>query len=702
MTSIVIFGTGSSGMRALRAATNRSDIDVVGFSDNDGTRHGSEIEGLPIIPPTQLDATACDFIVLASQFANEIRAGLIDIGIDDKRMITASLNDFPGSMAALARRASYSRHLTLDDGRQIEAGDLPRVLILTYETLNQSHGTGVLVQRYFHDFPADRLFSICHQVTGVPWLQQSLTLSAESSVVEATRNVRQSLLQHEFLPDLVYATAFDEIDLDVLSAVLDVLPRGIPVIQHFMDYMPHNAATFERLFVALSDRITQTWALTDGMARDLQERYGFPVQHVTALHQEPPTSFKQTYASPGPHFRSVILGNLWQPWMLPMIDRVWTACMEQRPGLRPIEWFVHPLRAQAILDAGYALGDAVHWKGFVTGHALQAQLADAELAILPFNGDASAKDGYSRFSLPSRLTELCGGGLPIVVIASSDTEPARFIRDRQCALLVSGPDESEIIDQLLRIIDDSALRRRLGSAARAVAETEFSLGPFQERLLGKLIRLTEGYQLPPDWAGLAASGVVPLGGKNPESAPLHQDLPSRVHYACGRNLFAGWLNVDGFDESYPCGEVPDELAKQIFHLDLVGPHPFPDNHFEAGYSEDFIEHIDQDAFTIFLCEVFRTFRQGGVLRLSTPALGPILARHLRGSDWQAGQAFREEAYTRWWHKHYLCEQEIETIAHAVGWREMRLCEYGTSHIEGLARETRPDQAALNLVVELIK
>ena len=152
-------------------------------------------------------------------------------------------------------------------------------------------------------------------------------------------------------------------------------------------------------------------------------------------------------------------------------------------------------------------------------------------------------------------------------------------------------------------------------------------------------------------------------------------LTDRIHYACGRNVLPGWTNVDGYDESFPCGEIPAEIAGTIFRLDLTGPHPFPTNHFRLGYSEDFIEHIDQREFIAFLCECYRTFQPGGVLRLSSPGLEGALRRHLRGSDWQAADVLREEAYERWWHKHFLCFAEVDTIAKHIGWRQVRELPY---------------------------
>jgi predicted SAM-dependent methyltransferase len=102
------------------------------------------------------------------------------------------------------------------------------------------------------------------------------------------------------------------------------------------------------------------------------------------------------------------------------------------------------------------------------------------------------------------------------------------------------------------------------------------------------------------------------------SAPLDEVMAPPIHYACGRNLIPGWLNVDGFDSTYPEGAVDPQLARQIFRCDLAAPHPFPDQSFEWGHSEDFLEHLDQAESFAFLCEVYRTFRPSGVVRISAP------------------------------------------------------------------------------------
>jgi SAM-dependent methyltransferase len=183
---------------------------------------------------------------------------------------------------------------------------------------------------------------------------------------------------------------------------------------------------------------------------------------------------------------------------------------------------------------------------------------------------------------------------------------------------------------------------------------------------------------------------------------LKRLMSDRVHYACGRRLLDGWLNVDGFDESYPNGSVDLEMSKRIYRMDLTAPHPFPDNTFQWGYSEDFLEHLTQAESLIFLCEAYRTFRPGGVLRLSFPGLPGILRRHLRSGGYAGAAVCIDEAYTRWWHEHFYTFESIELVAYHIGYSNVTRHEYGHSRHAVLKQESRPNQADLNLIVELTK
>ena len=66
-------------------------------------------------------------------------------------------------------------------------------------------------------------------------------------------------------------------------------------------------------------------------------------------------------------------------------------------------------------------------------------------------------------------------------------------------------------------------------------------------------------------------------------------LKEKIHYACGKNVMDGWMNVDAFDLSYPDGKVDEDNVARIFYWNLVDRHPFPENYFRQRHSEACVE-----------------------------------------------------------------------------------------------------------------
>jgi hypothetical protein len=91
-----------------------------------------------------------------------------------------------------------------------------------------------------------------------------------------------------------------------------------------------------------------------------------------------------------------------------------------------------------------------------------------------------------------------------------------------------------------------------------------------------------------------------------------------------------------------------------------------------------------------------------VLRLSCPGLAGVLRRHLRSGGFGGASTCVEEAYRRWYHQHFYTFDSLQLVASHIGFSDVRRCEYGHSRYPVLKQDARPDQADLNLVVELTK
>jgi predicted SAM-dependent methyltransferase len=174
----------------------------------------------------------------------------------------------------------------------------------------------------------------------------------------------------------------------------------------------------------------------------------------------------------------------------------------------------------------------------------------------------------------------------------------------------------------------------------------------------------------------------------------------KAHYGCGRTFFGdGWVNIDKRDA------ISRDKQKLYMYMgaDLTGKHPFPSGQFLFSFAEDFLEHLSQDDSIIFLSEVFRCLKKGGVLRLSFPSLKGVLNSHFRSADYEGASVGKKEAYSMWGHKHFYCEESLNIVAKHIGFSDIKFVEFGKSDHEELRNlDHREHQKDLNMYAELIK
>lgn len=204
------------------------------------------------------------------------------------------------------------------------------------------------------------------------------------------------------------------------------------------------------------------------------------------------------------------------------------------------------------------------------------------------------------------------------------------------------------------------------------------------------------------------ASMVAAAGVELEVKPSRRDVTvvdtgglDKVHYASGDKIKSGWLNLD----MVPLQALIDAKleTREYRFVNLVAPHPFMDETFAFGYSEDFLEHLEQEQALTFLYEAHRTLKRGGVLRLSTPSLEGVLRRHYRGTGFGAAAMGEHEAYRLWGHLHFFSREEIALIARHIGFGKVEFCEYGESAHDALrGLDTRAHQKDLNLIVELTR
>ena len=105
----------------------------------------------------------------------------------------------------------------------------------------------------------------------------------------------------------------------------------------------------------------------------------------------------------------------------------------------------------------------------------------------------------------------------------------------------------------------------------------------------------------------------------------------KLHFGSGPRVLKGWINIDL--KYVPCGNhlkyygdryYPQEIRgdkSDLYTFDVTKCGlPLPDNCVDVVFHEDFLEHLNQRDQVIFLAEVLRVLKKGGVHRVNTPNL----------------------------------------------------------------------------------
>lgn len=169
----------------------------------------------------------------------------------------------------------------------------------------------------------------------------------------------------------------------------------------------------------------------------------------------------------------------------------------------------------------------------------------------------------------------------------------------------------------------------------------------------------------------------------------------KIQYGCADNYLKDWLNVD----RNVTGSIDFHTAK----VNLTKRHPFPNAVFSYGFAEDFIACLEQSELIVFLYEVFRTFKKGGVLRLSSPGLEGVLHKHYKDLASQTAILAKQEAFDMWSNIHFCSFAELELICKHIGFNEINRVEFGKSAFPVLTGlDTRINQIGLNAYIEIVK
>lgn len=399
----------------------------------------------------------------------------------------------------------------------VHAPALPRILVFSEGCMSASHGTGAIFLRNFHAYPPGLLCNafigsgenngvanaidlnaarwprglagqlralprrLANRVPGVSWRPLPLSRAAVGRALAATA----------FQPDLVYAICWGAEGLATLVAVMNAYP-GVPLVLHLHDFWPSSTPAFPALLRELAPRTTAIWTISRALGAYVEKTTGRATEVESPFHITVPPPRVLPHRSDAAQFRTIVIGNFWNDALLDDVKNLWRACRRQLPMLPPIAWHCHSDGVAQLRARGRTPEPELQPAGFLRGEDLWNALAGADLALVPFSRGAEPASDYERYSIPSRLTELVAAGLPLFALTGPATPLADYLAEKRIGVSCPAAETERAATELCALILDPARRRELGERARAVAEDEFPLGPYQQSLYARLAQLACG------------------------------------------------------------------------------------------------------------------------------------------------------------------------------------------------------------------
>jgi phosphatidylinositol alpha-1,6-mannosyltransferase len=272
---------------------------------------------------------------------------------------------------------------------------------------------------------------------------------------------------------------------------LELLPRpGVPtiVLAHGMEF-PADASARKgrRIGSALgkADAVAANSAFTAALARPFLKGQGpaLEVIHPPVAQQPAPDPQAQAEVArlrggEGPLL--LTLARIEPRKGIDAVIRALPAMVARHPGLRyVVAGGGGDLPRLRTLARETGVEERIHFLGRVSDGLKAALYAGADLLVMPVRREGNSVEGFGLVYL-----EAAWYGLP--ALAGRDGGSAEAVADGETGLVCDGADPAQVSAALARLLDDPALRRRLGAAAACRVRADFQWDAVLPRYLALL------------------------------------------------------------------------------------------------------------------------------------------------------------------------------------------------------------------------
>jgi glycosyltransferase involved in cell wall biosynthesis len=381
-----------------------------------------------------------------------------------------------------------------------------KILVVTDQAIGPSHGTGTLLMRYFGDEQSVQVFNVCSMLTADSGVFPTAVLPDRSGGIRRALGklrrlefseipgifsnhsyesaVRKTL---DFDPDLLWVIVCSRGGLRVAADVVQRFP-GRSVYCSFWDLVflgqldqPRAKQNLEYL----CQRALRIDAISDPLAREITRRTGRAVDVENFFCADLPERATIDRLVSAGDCRLVIVGNIWIKDAYRAMLQVIEKARSMSPQVGEIVWYCHAssLARLGISERRMPLGLV---PGGHLAQGLTRKLLDFDLCIVPINGSRSRAEGYCRYSIPSRVSELFAAGVPIFSIGDSGSAFAEYLEQTGAGVHASAEPLNRAASKLVELIESPELRRAMGLAGRSYAEAHFESVRFRAKLMVRL------------------------------------------------------------------------------------------------------------------------------------------------------------------------------------------------------------------------
>ncbi len=371
------------------------------------------------------------------------------------------------------QRNQALRHslLSVIRANQVDAPILPTLhqvdVVITYNEMNQQHGTGILLRRIFENHANILSLRTCDTYQGDHDFGDysaliRLTKLAKSEICALLLRVLNGSTLRRILciPYLIE-------DVKLAIALSDVF--DVPLCTYLMDdHNIYSSIIPDDLMQELLQKSDLRLAISPEMRAAYQTKFNCPIWFApptlpTAFIRATPHSVDLNYLA---QKTGVLIGNVWgAAWLTALRTTL------RQAGLT-VDWHPNPGRTPAI--AADLSADGIKVQSEKPGSQLRLLLHRYPFTLMPTGmlDDTDDLPEVTRLSLPSRLIfTLATAHLPIIVMGSRDSAAAHFVETFQLGTVCSYDANSfaEAVEYVCDPMVQTQIRQRCAAIAAVFA-----------------------------------------------------------------------------------------------------------------------------------------------------------------------------------------------------------------------------------------